>query len=446
MIATEHPRALVLTNLLAGRLTNAQAARELRLSVRQVRRLKGAFAREGPAALVHGNRGRRPAHRLPDGLRARLVDLATTTYAGCSRLRLCRLLAEREQIRVTPSTLRRVLLAAGVHSRHEARARPLPSGSMPIAFDLVQRRVKLVELKGADYREPSFQQTVDRWRRERPEAVSFELDLEAFAAAAAAEPGRPPDGLLFSVGRCGASLLANMLSIPDEHLVIKESPAVNALLAGLLNVADEPLRREREVLLGRALPFMFRPTRGTERRLLFKLSSWNICLAGTLLRLFPATPAVFLHRSVGETVASMLADPPGWQHLASRPRATQARVFPTLTAVPAQAQLTAAAFYAHAWRSAVETALSLPPERVLMVEYDELLAGRASTLERLLAHLGLAVEPAIRSAMLLTQTDYSERVTGSATLDPSRAAEVVASVDDLPQRLAARHGLQGQRA
>ena len=445
MIAAEERRALVLTDLLARRLTNAEAARELRLSVRQVRRLKGAFERKGRAALVHGNRGRRPAHRLPDELRARLVDLATTTYSDCSRLRLCRLLAEREQIRVAPSTLRRVLLAAGVERRRQARARCLPPGSMPIAFDLAQRRVKLLELKGADYREPSFQQTIDRWRRERPGAAGFELDLEAFAAAARAEPGRQPDGLLFSVGRCGATLLANMLSIPDEHLVIKESPAINALLAGLLNVADEPLRQEREMLVRQALPFMFRPTRGTERRLLFKLSSWNIRLADTLLRLFPTTPAAFLHRSAGSAVASMLADPPGWQHLASRPRATQVRVFPTLAAVPGQAPLTAAAFYAHAWRSAVEMALSLPQGRVLMVEYDELLAGPESILERLLAHFGLAVDATIRSAMLLAQTDPSERVAGTA-LDSSQEAEVAAVVDDLPGRLAHRHGQEAEHA
>jgi hypothetical protein len=140
----------------------------------------------------------------------------------------------------------------------------------------------------------------------------------------------------------------------------------------------------------------------------------------------------------------MLADPPGWQHLASRPRATQVRVFPTLAAVPGQAPLTAAAFYAHAWRSAVEMALSLPSERLLMVEYDELLAGPEATLERLLAHFGLAVEPTIRSAMLLAQTDPSERVAGSAALDSSQEAEVAAVVEDLPRRLARRHRLEGE--
>src|SRR6476469_3538938 len=93
--AREQHRAQVLTRALVGGLTNAEAAQQLGLSMRQVRRLKGALAQEGPAALVHGNRGRRPAHRLPDELRARLVELATTTYADRSHQQLRELLVQR---------------------------------------------------------------------------------------------------------------------------------------------------------------------------------------------------------------------------------------------------------------------------------------------------------------------------------------------------------------
>src|SRR2546428_11390071 len=77
---------LVLNALEGAELTMAEAARLLGRSPRQVRRLRAAYRARGPAALVHGNRGRRSARRLADALRERGVRVATTTYAGANHL------------------------------------------------------------------------------------------------------------------------------------------------------------------------------------------------------------------------------------------------------------------------------------------------------------------------------------------------------------------------
>jgi hypothetical protein len=58
MTTIEQRRAWVLTKVLAGELEVLEAADLLGLSVRLVWRLKRRFADEGPAGLVHGNRGR----------------------------------------------------------------------------------------------------------------------------------------------------------------------------------------------------------------------------------------------------------------------------------------------------------------------------------------------------------------------------------------------------
>jgi len=110
---TQH-RLFVITQVLDGRLDATAAAGLLRLSVRQVRRLAMALRTEGAAGLVHGNRGRPPVHRTPDRLRATLVELATTTYAGVNRAHLADLLAEREGIAIPERTLRRILDEAGI--------------------------------------------------------------------------------------------------------------------------------------------------------------------------------------------------------------------------------------------------------------------------------------------------------------------------------------------
>jgi transposase len=118
----EQTRVLILNRILTGQLTAADAAALLCLSVRQVRRLVAAYREDGVAALVHGNRGRAPAHTLPVELHQRIVTLAQTRYAGCNDQHLSELLAEQEGIVLSRSSLRRILRAAGLASPRSRRA------------------------------------------------------------------------------------------------------------------------------------------------------------------------------------------------------------------------------------------------------------------------------------------------------------------------------------
>lgn len=83
ILTPEEGRKLHVHTLLEGkRIGVGQAAEALGLSPRQVRRLRVTLRREGPAGLVHGNRGHRSARRLPDALRSQMVALARGRYAG----------------------------------------------------------------------------------------------------------------------------------------------------------------------------------------------------------------------------------------------------------------------------------------------------------------------------------------------------------------------------
>ena len=64
-----------LTLLEGGRISLGQAAEALGLTPRRVRRLRVGLRREGPAALIHGNRTRCAPHRLPEPLRTQTVAL-----------------------------------------------------------------------------------------------------------------------------------------------------------------------------------------------------------------------------------------------------------------------------------------------------------------------------------------------------------------------------------
>src|SRR2546429_8601316 len=72
----------LLKALCGGRLTNAQVAAALRITVRQVRRLKRRFEAGGPGALVHGNRDRPSPRRLPAAVRGAVVRVMTALYVG----------------------------------------------------------------------------------------------------------------------------------------------------------------------------------------------------------------------------------------------------------------------------------------------------------------------------------------------------------------------------
>src|SRR5207244_11827268 len=72
----------LLKALCGGRLTNAQVAAALRITVRQVRRLKRRFEAGGPGALVPGNRDRPSPRRLAAAVRDAGVRLTTAGRGG----------------------------------------------------------------------------------------------------------------------------------------------------------------------------------------------------------------------------------------------------------------------------------------------------------------------------------------------------------------------------
>jgi transposase len=117
-------RAEILTQLIAGKLSTTDAAQLLRVSHRQVQRLRRRFLIEGISCVVHGNMGRAPRNRTDSELveRLRLLCGAGGKYHDFNISHLCDLLARHEQIKLARSTLARLLHLHGL--RLTARSRP----------------------------------------------------------------------------------------------------------------------------------------------------------------------------------------------------------------------------------------------------------------------------------------------------------------------------------
>lgn len=122
MNAKEQKRLMVLNKVGEGRVGAGAAAEVLGLSIRQVRRLLASYRKEGAVALAHGNRGRCPCNKLDQGVRAIVAEMAGSTYAGFNTQHLSEVLEEREGLRLSRSTVRRILLESGMRSPRKRRS------------------------------------------------------------------------------------------------------------------------------------------------------------------------------------------------------------------------------------------------------------------------------------------------------------------------------------
>ena len=116
MSAKEQNRLQILNGVLERYWTIREAAPLLGVSERQGWRLLAAYRREGARGLAHKNRGRVPANATTETLQQQVVILARERYQGINHTQLTELLDEREGVRLSRPTVRRLLVRAGLSS------------------------------------------------------------------------------------------------------------------------------------------------------------------------------------------------------------------------------------------------------------------------------------------------------------------------------------------
>jgi len=132
----------VLNRLVAQQIAPHEAATLLGVSERHTWRMFAAYRKEGAAALAHGNRGRQPINAVRPETKELVITLARTRYAGLNHTHMAELLAEREGVVLTRSTVRSILLSAGLASpryrrapRHRQRRQRMPQEGMLVQLD-----------------------------------------------------------------------------------------------------------------------------------------------------------------------------------------------------------------------------------------------------------------------------------------------------------------------
>jgi transposase len=107
----------------AGKITTAEGARGLEMSLRQFRRLKARYRAEGVRGLVHRRRGQPSGRGLDVERRDRIIELVQTTYRDFNDCHATEKLRGLEGLPVSRSTVRRLRRARGLPPKRRRRPR-----------------------------------------------------------------------------------------------------------------------------------------------------------------------------------------------------------------------------------------------------------------------------------------------------------------------------------
>jgi len=106
----ENAKYKIIKKLVDSNGNKRRAAIELNCTVRHINRMIIGYKEKGKNFFIHGNRGVKPAHALPDDTRQTIVDLYRTKYEDSNLTHFSELLKDFEGITVSSNTVRSILL------------------------------------------------------------------------------------------------------------------------------------------------------------------------------------------------------------------------------------------------------------------------------------------------------------------------------------------------
>lgn len=121
LTSSEQEKLAVLTASINQEITNAQAAKQLRLSVRQVQRLKAAIKREGASGIVHKLKGKSGNHRIVAETKERVLSLIQQNYPDFRPTLAAEKLAENHHISISAETTRLWMMEKGLWKKRKQR-------------------------------------------------------------------------------------------------------------------------------------------------------------------------------------------------------------------------------------------------------------------------------------------------------------------------------------
>ena len=109
---TDHDKVKesTLKKLILSQINGTTAAEILKLTVRQVRRLRNAFLKFGVKGILHKNRGKISNRSIPKSTKVEVVRLIKLNYPDFGPTLACEKLNELNQISLSPETVRQIMI------------------------------------------------------------------------------------------------------------------------------------------------------------------------------------------------------------------------------------------------------------------------------------------------------------------------------------------------
>lgn len=110
MKKVEIKRYEVVKRLIRKEINEQSAAELIGRSVRQIRRMKKCVKKEGAKGLIHGNRGQKGHHSIPDQERDYIKDLLYAHYRDFPPGLACEKLEDKHGVKRDPKTIRSIMI------------------------------------------------------------------------------------------------------------------------------------------------------------------------------------------------------------------------------------------------------------------------------------------------------------------------------------------------
>lgn len=118
---TEEDKYITIKKLVETDGNKQRAAIHLGCTVRHINRMIKGYKEKGKEFFVHGNRGRKPAHTIDDKTRQNVLNLYRTKYEEANFAHYSELLEEYENIKISTSTIRSILIGEYILSPKTTR-------------------------------------------------------------------------------------------------------------------------------------------------------------------------------------------------------------------------------------------------------------------------------------------------------------------------------------
>jgi hypothetical protein len=110
----EQEKASILQSAIKGKITNAHAAKKLRLSIRQVQRVKAEIRRGGVNRVIHKLKGKPSNHAFPENEKTKAIEIINNKYADFKPGFATEKLQEIHDMTMTSQTIRVWMAEAGI--------------------------------------------------------------------------------------------------------------------------------------------------------------------------------------------------------------------------------------------------------------------------------------------------------------------------------------------